>query len=117
MHGFYKDCNTLIKEETRQLQNTISSAMGSAESSDLDGKIAYSSDENIAKVVYVGQNNKQELKNGERYEEDGVIPGNGEIPSYRIEVQSLATSQVNIGRFLSKNERGIEAGNMLLIST
>lgn len=99
-----------IKEETRQLQNTIASLMGDAASEGLNGKIAYSSDENIAKAVYIG---REDMPLSDRSEnEDGrIISGNGEIPSYKIEVTSLASSQVNMGGFLPKEGRTIPAGD------
>ncbi len=93
-----------IKEESRLLQNTIASVVGDAESASLDGKIAYSSNENIASAVYIGQDMDTSEENP-----DGIESVEKEIPTYEIEVQSLAESQVNMGRFLPKDEMGLPA--------
>lgn len=98
-----------IKEETRQLQNTITSIMGNTDAVGLNGKIAYSSDVNIARVVYVGQDIHSEVSNNASDEDGRVVANTGEIPSHKIEVQSLASSQVNMGNFLPKNERALPA--------
>lgn len=94
-----------IKEETRILQNTIASVVGDADSAKLDGKIAYSSNENIASAVFVGQEDTGEYAEGD----EGIVNAERETPSYKIEVQSLATAQVNMGKFLPKDGRSIEA--------
>ena len=46
-----------LKEETRIFQNTIMSVVGNAGNGDIDGKIAYSSDESIASAKYVSDEN------------------------------------------------------------
>ncbi len=94
-----------IKEETRLLQNTIAAVVGDAESASLDGKIAYSTNENIASAIFVGT----EPESYEDGDTDGIENVNREIPSYDIEVQSLAQSQVNMGKFLPMNGRDIAA--------
>ncbi|MBQ0027345.1 MAG: flagellar filament capping protein FliD [Lachnospiraceae bacterium] len=101
-----------IKEETRQLQNTIASVIGDSESTQFDSKIAYSSDENIATAKYVGQNETLSLSDMSEDNADGtVVMAEQEIPSYNIEVQSLASAQVNMGKFLPKETRDIPAGD------
>lgn len=102
-----------LKEESRLLQNTIASVMGNAASTKLDGKIAYSSDENIVTAKYIGDNNNTNLAlTDSEYDEEGsVVTAEREVPSYDIEVKSLATSQVNIGRYLPKDTLGIEPGD------
>lgn len=72
-----------IKEEARSLRNTIASLGGLEEEKMLNKKAAYSSNENIASVTV-----------------SGSFSGSDIIPSYEIEVESLASSQVNMGRFL-----------------
>ena len=99
-----------IKEETRLLQNTIASVMGDANSNVLDGKIAYSSDEGLATVRYIGQDNDNQ--DNDLLDEDGsVVSKNGEIPSYKIEVESLASAQVNLGKYLPKDSIDIFPGS------
>lgn len=101
-----------IKEESRLLQNTIASVIGDAESTDFDSKIAYSSDENIASANYIGIEEELPQDNDGANGEDGSVTAtNGEVPSYNIEVQSLATAQVNIGKYLPANSRDIPAGD------
>lgn len=95
-----------LKEESRMLQNTIASVVGNGEA-DLDGKVAYSSNENMVLAKYVGS---EELLAGSE-EGDGVTSPGGEIPSYNIEVESLAVSQVNLGKYLPKDSLGIEPGD------
>lgn len=100
-----------IKEETRQLQNTIASVMGEAESTQFDGKIAYSSNENIATAKYIGQNEMMSISDMTDERDDSVTSAEQEVPSYNIEVQSLATAQVNMGKYLPMNSREIPAGD------
>lgn len=100
-----------MKEESRLLQNTIASVMGNAESTRLDGKIAYSSNENIALAKYVGSHESQDYTDGEQGDEGAVLRREAEVPSFDIEVQSLASSQVNIGKYLPKEQLGIAPGD------
>ncbi len=97
-----------MKEESRMLQNTISSVMGNAGTVELDGKIAYSSNENIATAKYVGSQDNTQYESAD----DGqILRSEGEIPTYEVEVQSMATSQVNIGDFLNKETLDIAPGD------
>lgn len=73
-----------IKEDARALHNVIASLGGLDEEKILNKKAAYSSNEDIVSVAYAGKN----PKSGE------------EIPSFDIEVHSLASGQVNLGAFL-----------------
>ena len=100
-----------IKEETRLLQNAIAASIGDAEHAKLDGKIAYSTDENIATAKYVGEDKAEGYLPGEDTEEGSVVSKDSSVPSYNIEVQSLATAQVNMGTFLPKDSRDIEPGD------
>lgn len=72
-----------IKEDARTLHNIIASLGGLDEDKILDKKVAYSSDEDIIAASFIGDRGENE-----------------EIPSYNIEVRSLASSQVNVGTFL-----------------
>lgn len=72
-----------IKEDARTLHNIIASLGGLDEDKILDKKVAYSSDEDIIAASFIGDREENE-----------------EIPSYNIEVRSLASSQVNVGTFL-----------------
>lgn len=100
-----------LKEESRILQNTIMSSIGTADNGDIDGKIAYSSDESIASAKYVGDENNGLTMDTEVGEDGEVSYVNKEIPEYRIEVQSLASAQVNRGKFLPMNELGLTPGD------
>lgn len=82
-----------LKEESRALHNSIVSVIGDAQNAQLNGRIAYSTDESIAKAEYVGSNEATEQNE-----------------TYEIEVKALAMPQVNLGKYLPKDERNIEAG-------
>lgn len=76
-----------IKEGARSLRNTIASLGGVDEEKLLNRKSAYSSNEAIASAKYIGS-------------DDSDLP----IPSFDIEVHSLASSQQNMGRFLASDQ-------------
>ena len=69
-----------IKEDARELRNVIASLGGLDEEKILNKKASYSSNEDIATVVFTGEH-----------------PEDAEIPSYEVEVHSLASGQVNTG--------------------
>ena len=72
-----------MKENARELRNTIASLGGLDEDELLNKKAAYSSNENIASASYIG------------------TPQNStSTPPVEIEVHSLATPQVNMGNYL-----------------
>lgn len=72
-----------IKEDARALRNAIASLGGLDEEKILNKKAAYSSNEDIATVSYIGSQS-----------------AGADVPSYDIEVHSLASGQVNMGHFL-----------------
>ena len=72
-----------IKENALELSNTIASLGGMDENTLLNKKIAYSSNENFVSAEYIGN-----------------CDDNTEIPSFTLEVQSLAAPQVNVGTYL-----------------
>ncbi len=72
-----------IKEDARELRNVIASLGGLDEEKILNKKASYSSNEDIATVAFIGDH-----------------PEDARIPSYDIEVQALASNQVNTGTFL-----------------
>ena len=76
-----------MKENARELRNTIASLGGLDEDELLNKKVAYSSNPNIAKADFIGS-----------------IQENEEIPTYNIEVNSLATPQINAGKYLADDE-------------
>lgn len=76
-----------MKENARELRNTIASLGGLDEEELLNKKVAYSSNENIAAASYIGSSKPED-----------------DTPSYEVEVKSLASTQVNMGRFLSNEE-------------
>lgn len=72
-----------LKEDARQLQSTIASLGGLDEAALLKKKEAFSSDESIASVSYVGNS------------ENAI-----DAPTLALEVHSLASPQVNMGDFI-----------------
>lgn len=76
-----------MKENARELRNTIASLGGLDEEELLNKKVAYSSNENIATAAYISSSNSMD-----------------DTPSYEVEVKSLASTQVNMGRFLADEE-------------
>ncbi len=76
-----------LKENARNLHNTIASLGGLDDSELLSKKTAYSTNEDIASATFVGS----------------YTPGMAS-PSFTLEVQELATSQENMGRFLEKGK-------------
>lgn len=72
-----------LKEDARQLQSTIASLGGLDEAALLKKKEAFSSDESIATVSYVGNS------------ENAI-----DAPTLALEVHSLASPQVNMGNFV-----------------
>lgn len=73
-----------IKENARELHNTIAHLGGLEESGLLNKKSAYSSNQDIATVHFVG-----------------TAAQESEVPELRLEVQTLASAQENMGLFLS----------------
>ena len=76
-----------MKENARELRNTIASLGGLDEEELLNKKVAYSSNPNIATAEFIGS-----------------IQDNEELPTYDIEVNRLATPQINAGNYLVDDE-------------
>lgn len=76
-----------VKENARQLRNTIASLGGLDEEELLNKKVAYSSNEDVISAKYIGSKKPED-----------------DFPSYEVEVERLASTQVNLGRFLPGNE-------------
>lgn len=74
-----------IKENARDLRNTIASLGGLNEEELLSKKKAFSSNENIATAGFVGETKE-------------------DAPTFEIEVRNLAKPQINLGNFLPSNE-------------
>lgn len=72
-----------IKENARELHNTIAQLGGLDDDILFHKKSAYSSDENVASASYIGSQDTEE-----------------DIPTFELEVHSLASSQENLGLFL-----------------
>lgn len=82
-----------LKENARDLRNTIAQ-LGGLESEGLfSKKSASSSDEDIATASYIGSKDSS-----------------SEVPDLLLEVKSLASSQENLGLFLPDEPIGMEAG-------
>lgn len=75
-----------LKENARTFHNTIVSLGGMNDDEMLDKKVAYSSDESLATVKYIGEDNK-----------------GANAPALDIVVNRLASPQINIGRMLPEN--------------
>ncbi len=100
-----------LKENVRDLRNTIIDSLGGVDNADFNGKIAYSTNENVVNAKYIGNQAMPKQLPGENSDNDGtVLSTGGEIPTYDIEVLSLASPQVNLGKYLPMNERTIEPG-------
>lgn len=80
-----------LKENARALRNTIASLGGLDEKEMLGKKAAYSTNENIASAVYIGESS------------------NIDSSSFKLEVTSLASNQVNMGTFLPSNDKAMLA--------
>ena len=76
-----------IKENARELRNTIASLGGLDEEEMLNKKVAYSSNEEIVSAKYVGAKKPDD-----------------DFPSYEVGVEHLASSQVNLGNFIPSDE-------------
>ena len=98
-----------IKEDARQLQNSIISIMDNNDSVNFNNKIAYTSNENIATAKYIGENEQNLIADTDSTKADGnVISKNALEKEYDLEVVSLATPQVNLGKYLSKDELSLK---------
>ncbi|MCI9429028.1 MAG: hypothetical protein HFI94_02670 [Lachnospiraceae bacterium] len=82
-----------IKESARGLHNVIASLGGLSENELLNKKAAYSTNEDILTAQYVGDANRED-----------------EIPSFDVEVRSLASPQVNFGSFLPSDSMQLPTG-------
>lgn len=76
-----------MKENARELRNTIASLGGLDEDELLNKKAAYSSNENMVSASFIGTAS------------EGV-----EIPSVEVEVYALASPQINMGKYLPGEE-------------
>lgn len=81
-----------LKENARDLHNTIAQLGGMEKDGLFHKKSAYSTDETVAAVSYAGS-------------EDSV----SDIPVFQLEVHSLASSQENLGLFLPSGRTSLEA--------
>lgn len=79
-----------MKENARDLHNTIAQLGGLEENGLLNKKSAFSTNEDIAKATFIGSQ----------------VP-EGVNPSFSLEVQSLASSQENLGFFLPDAKVGL----------
>ena len=84
-----------LKENTRQLQRTILNSAGGRENDLFKNKVAFSSDDDVISVKYVGEKEVLSAEEG----------------SYEIEVQNLASSQMNVGYSLPNTEKALKPGN------
>lgn len=99
-----------LKEDARELRNTIISTMGDAEHTAFNNRIAYSTNPGIISAKYIGDSANSLPGDSISSKEDSVTASNGAIPDYEIEVTSLASPQVNLGNFLPKDGQELPAG-------
>ena len=83
-----------IKENARELRNTIASLGGSNEEEMLNRKTAFSSDEAVVTAKYIGDITEQ-----------------GENETFEIAIKQLAQSQENTGLYLNKHKMGLPVGS------
>lgn len=76
-----------MKENARELRNTIASLGGLDEEELLNKKVAYSSNPDIATADFIGS-----------------VQESDELPTYNIEVNRLAAPQINSGKYLPDDE-------------
>lgn len=79
-----------LKENARQLHNTIAQLGGLEENGLLHKKCAYSTDSEIATASCIGSHNSSEI-----------------VPQFQLEVQKLASPQENMGLFLNDSKTGL----------
>ncbi len=86
-----------IKEQAHAIKNVVASLSENGEGieSTFDKKIATTSDPDIVTAEYIGNN------------EDVSNP---QTADFRLEVQQLATPQINVGHFLSRAGRDFKSG-------
>lgn len=82
-----------IKENARELRNTIASLSGTNEDEMLNRKIAYSTDSSVVDAKFIGD-----------------IAAQHEDESFEIGVKQLAQSQINTGNYLFKDGMTMPAG-------
>lgn len=100
-----------LKEDARDLRNAIVSTLGDVEDTAFSQKIAYSSNPNVVSAKYIGsQSSFIPQKEGTVSEGNDVISVNGQVPTYDIEVLSLASPQINLGMYVPSEERALEPG-------
>ena len=83
-----------LKENSRQLQRTILNTAGSSKNDLFKNKVAFSSDEDVVSVKYIGEKSENQ----------------GDDVTYEVEVQDLASPQTNVGYSLPNAEKGLKPG-------
>ena len=83
-----------LKEDVRQLQHTLLSTAGKTENNLFKNKVAFSSNEDFVSVKYIG-NEKEAAEESDFHE---------------IDVQKLASTQINVGYSLPNDETSLEPG-------
>ena len=81
-----------LKENARSLHNTIASLGGLKDDELLNKKVAFSSDDSLASVNYIGDDDNTEA-----------------VPSFEISVQRLAGPQINAGRMIPSDMANLPA--------
>ena len=84
-----------LKEDARRLQHTILNSTGQTRQDLFQGKVAFSNNEDLVLVKYIGNNDIR----------------SEEIPFYELEIQKLAAPQINISNFLPCGDQKLSPGN------
>ncbi len=79
-----------VKESARELKNTIASLRGLGQEELLNKKVAFSTNKSLAEAIYIGDDSESET-----------------IPTFEMGVLELAKPQVNLGKFLESDARGL----------
>lgn len=87
-----KDYAVNLKEQARSLHNVLASLGALEEDGLFSKKSAYSSDDSVLEVSFVGD-----------------TTANEEIPEYTVTVENLAGGQENLGKFLDNRRVGLRA--------
>lgn len=83
-----------IKENAREIKNTIQDFSSDDSILQINKKVAYSNDDSVVSVKYIGSSNKEVSTEG-----------------FDIEIQKLAQSQQNLGRFVPSDDHSLTPGS------
>lgn len=82
-----------IKENAREVKNTIQNLSSDDSLMQFNKKVAYSNDDSVVSVKYIGESNQETATEG-----------------FDIEIQKLAQNQQNLGRFVPSDDHSLTPG-------